>query len=217
MKKKKDIIDALERDAAGRISTNDYDEVPREEASKIRKLIRQAALPKTVVISCRSYILGRIAIVLSCALLAGCISVYAFPIMVDMRLDHAISQKGSIIAFHTPDHNLVLPETELLVPSYVPAGYTAETYAVKAPYSVVYQNEENQVISLIQSTEKTGGLLDNSETTSAIIKIFGEDAELLNRQDGSVRLLWAYNGFYFTLDASALPESELVKIAESIK
>lgn len=55
MKKKKDIIDALERDAAGRISTNDYDEVPREEASKIRKLIRQAALPKTVVISCRSY------------------------------------------------------------------------------------------------------------------------------------------------------------------
>lgn len=56
--------------------------------------------------------------------------------MVDMRLDHAISQKGSIIAFHTPDHNLVLPETEQMVPSYIPAGYTAETYAVKAPYSV---------------------------------------------------------------------------------
>lgn len=42
MIKKKDIIKALERDAALRFSANDYDEVPSNEVQKIHALFQRS-------------------------------------------------------------------------------------------------------------------------------------------------------------------------------
>ncbi len=213
MIKKKDVVKALERDAAMKFSANDYDEVPSEEVRKIHALFEKPAHQKQI--SRPSFIIGRIAIVLTCIFIIGCVSVYAFPIMLDARLDHAISQKDSVIGFNTPDGNLVVPDTELLLPTYIPEGYTANTYGVEPPYSVLFQNNDNQTISLIQSTDDTGGVLSNTGDIVSV-QVHGEAAEFLDRKEGGSRLLWMYGGFYFTLDASALSKEEMVKIAESI-
>lgn len=216
MIKKKDIVKALERDAAMKFSANDYDEVPSEEVRKIHALFQKPSQPgKQITTSRSSVIIGRIAIVLTCIFIIGCVSVYAFPIMLDARLDHAIAQKGSIIGFNTPDGNLVVPDTELLLPTYIPEGYTANTYGVEPPYSVLFQNSDNQTISLIQSTTDTGGVLSNAGDT-VNVRVHGETAEFLDRKEGGSRLLWTYGGFYFTLDASALSQDEMIQIAESI-
>lgn len=216
MNKKPNIIETLERDAAIRITANDYDEVPSEEIRKIQTLIQQSTRKKPVVISYRSYIIGRIAIALTFILIVGCISVYSFPIMIEQRIDRLIEQKGDIKVFNTPNNNLVLTDTELIVPTYVPPGYQGSLYGIQPPYSAVMQNEANERISLLQSTIKTGGTLDN-EAQQNTVQINGRDAILEKRSDNSLRLMWEYAGFYFTLEASALPESELIKVAESIK
>lgn len=216
MVKKKDIVKALERDAAERISANDYDEVPSGEVWKIQTLIGRAARQKvTITASRRSFIAGKIAIAFSIMFIIGCISVYAFPIMLDARLDHMILQKDSVIGFNTPAGNLIIPDTELLLPTYIPEGYKAKIYGVEPPYSILFQDRDNQTISLIQSTDDTGGVLSNAGDT-VHVQVNGEAAEFLEREEGGSRLLWMYGGFYFTLDASALSQDEMIQIAESI-
>ena len=215
MKKKPNIIETLERDAAIRITANDYDEVPSEEIRKIHTLIQQSTRKKPVIISYRSYIIGRIAITLTFILIIGCISVYAFPVMLDARLDHTISQKGNIIAFNTPNGNLIIPQTELLMPTYIPDGYTTKTFSLEVPFSVIFQNDNNQIISLVQSTNKTSGILNNVGNTTSVT-VHGEAAEFVEREEGGSRLLWMYSGFYFTLESSALSKDEMIKMAESI-
>lgn len=216
MIKKKDIIKALERNTTLRLSANNYDEVPSDAVQKIHGLFQKSPQSqKQITTSRSSVIIGRIAIAFSCMFIIGCISVYAFPIMLDARLDHAIAQKDSVIGFNTPDGNLVVPDTELLLPTYIPEGYTAKTYGVESPYSVLFQNSDNQTISLIQSTDDTGGVLSNTGNAVSV-QVHGEAAEFLEREEGGSRLLWTYGGFYFTLDASALSQDEMIQIAESI-
>lgn len=217
MRRNKDIIKALERDAAMRIAANDIDEAPSNEVQKIHALFQNHSQPRKCITTSRcSFIIGRAAIALSCVLIIGCFSAYAFPIMLDQRIDHLIEQKGDVKVFNTSNNNLVLTETELIVPTYIPTGYEGNMYGIKPPYSMVMQNGSNQKISLIQSTIEAGGTLD-AEAKQSTVKISEKDAILEKRPDNSLRLMWEYKGFYFTLEASALPESELIKVAESIK
>lgn len=72
MIKKKDIVKALERDAAMKFSANNYGEVPSNEVRKIHALFQKSSQPRKQIVTSRSsVIIGRIAIVLTCIFIIG--------------------------------------------------------------------------------------------------------------------------------------------------
>ncbi len=218
MIRKRDILDALERDAAINISSNELEDVPSEEARKIYALFRQPPKRhKMVMISRRSLAMLCTAACLFLILVIENIGAYAIPSWRDSKINTLIKIKDSDYAFNLPD-GMYYP-TVLRLPTYYPEGYCTvvqtDTPQSLENCSLVLQNEEDEYIILKQATSYTSGIISGEAREAPMIN--GVQAEALVDQKGYFYLIWQYDGYYFFLGANALPLEEQVKMAESIK
>lgn len=218
MIRKRDIIDALEREVSAKISKSDPEDIPNKTAMEIYRLVQK--LPdrrKTVLISRRSFAALCAAACLMVLLAVENIGVYAIPSWRDSKISTLVKIKDSEYAFNLPG-GMYYP-TILRLPAYYPPGYRA-LIRTNTPKSLencdlVLQSHDDEFIILKQMLTYTSGIVTGEQKEAPLIN--GVEAEALAGEDGYFYLIWQYDGFYFILGANALPLEEQVKMAESIK
>jgi len=114
-------------------------------------------------------------------------------------------------------------EGELLLPSYVPAGFNLDSIQVNTSYkkNVILEYMSKGSGFALWISDKT---IKNYNNSSKIIEINGNVGYISylksepgdNTKKGSVELLWKYKDIYYWLSGS-IDEIEAIKVAESIK
>lgn len=114
----------------------------------------------------------------------------------------------------------------ILLPNYVPEGYELSHVNVQtqggqgnSELELVYKDDSSTIrLTEMVIRNQYGGTFsfDNEETEMKDIHIRGEKGTLLKFKDGSSMLIWSLGDYHLTLN-SRLPESEAVRIAESVE
>ena len=189
MIKKKDIVKALERDAALRISANNYDEVPSNEVQKIHALFQKS--PQHRKSHLRPIHVARFSTVACLLLLFINVLMFTVPAIGSYILDFQVSQQGDYKIFRT--HNGVVYETDLVPPSYLPAEWSS--YSLETPPGGQAQftaiNEAGEKLLLTKMADPDG--IKNYGDQEKNIKEDGFEG-ILSNEYGLLSMLWIYDG-----------------------
>lgn len=214
MIKKKDIVKALERDAALRISANNYDEVPSNEVQKIHALFQNHSQPRKSHL--RPIHVARFSTVACLLLLFINVLMFTVPAIGSYILDFQVSQQGDYKIFRT--HNGVVYETDLVPPSYLPAEWS--NYSLETPPGGQAQftaiNEAGEKLVLTKMTDPDG--IKNYSDQEKNIKEDGFEG-ILSNEYGLLSMLWIYDGDLYKLTTTKkdFSEDEFIKIAKSVQ
>lgn len=214
MIKKKDIVKALERDTALRLSANDYDEVPSEEVQKIHALFQKSSQPRKFHL--RSIHVARVSTVACLLLLLINVLMFTVPAFGSYILDFQVSQQGDYKIFRT--YNGVVYETDLIPPSYLPSEWSS--YSLETPPGGQAQftaiNETGEKLVLTKMTDPDG--IKNYSSQEKNISEDGFEG-ILSNDYGLLSMLWIYDGDLYKLTTTKkdFPEDEFIKIAKSVR
>lgn len=114
----------------------------------------------------------------------------------------------------------------ILLPKYLPEGYEFSHVNFLAmggegssELELVYKNGSTMLrLSEMVIRNQYGGSFnfDNEDTKIKDVSIRGEQGTLLNFKDGSSMIIWSLGDYHLTLN-SRLPESDAIRIAESVE
>ncbi len=214
MIKKKDIIKALERDAAEHLSANDYAEVPSEEARKIHALFQKSSQPRKFHL--RPIDVARVSTVACLLLLLINVLMFTVPAFGSYIIDFQVSKKGDYEIFRT--HNGVVYETDLIPPFYLPSEWTS--YSLETPPGGQAQftaiNETGEKLVLTKMADPDG--IKNYSNQEKNITQDGFEG-ILSNDYGLLSMLWIYDGDLYKLTTTKknFPEDEFIKIAKSVQ